>query len=134
MSRVKTPIPPPIKDKTLGFSVGTGVIVWAIHLMAVYVFVALACGRGWLEFGKLSISGVNLILIILTIPAVILIVVAGIVSYRGWRKLREHKGVGEDSQHKRYQFMLLSGAILNLLFSLLVIITLVPSFILPPCQ
>ncbi len=136
MEAVKERTPPPISDSSLWFGVGTGVAVWMLHLMAMYALVALACGRGWLDFTALGLSGMRFTLLILTLLAVALVGSAALTSYRHWRGLRQQATSEQatTTRHKRYVFMTFSGILLNIGFTMLIVMTLVPTFAIPPCQ
>lgn len=116
----------PVRDRTLWFGVGAGVIVWALHFFAIYVLVDQVCRGNW----QVNPQVVSLIL---TVIGVAIVALATLTSYRNWRALRENDE-SFGSARERYRFMSLSGAVLGITFIALMILTFLPVFIVPTCR
>jgi magnesium-transporting ATPase (P-type) len=123
----------PVRDRTLWFSVGTGVVVWVIHFLAIYVVVELVCRQNWLNFTILGISGTQVTTLLITVIGVAIVATAGMVSYQQWRRLRE-ENKDWHSIRERYRFMIFSGLVMNVVFIVLMILTFLPSLVLPVCR
>lgn len=124
---------PPVRDRTLWFGVGAGVIVWGIHFFTTYVLVDQVCRRNWFNFTVLGMPGLHFVLLLLTLIAIAIVATAGVLSYRHWRRLR-----GDDDsfapESERYRFMTFSGMMLSTLFAALIVVTFIPSFFVATCQ
>ncbi|MBE2270472.1 MAG: hypothetical protein IAE80_19705 [Anaerolinea sp.] len=116
----------PMRDRTLWFGVGAGVIVWALHFFAIYVLVDQVCRGNW----QVNAQVVSLVL---TVIGVAIVALATLLSFRSWRKLRAD-GEAYDAAHERYRFMSFSGAVLGVTFIALMILTFVPTFVVPTCR
>lgn len=124
---------PPVRDRTLWFSVGAGVVVWAFHFFASYVLVDQFCRNGWFTVTLLGLPGIQAALLILTLIGVAIVGAAGILSYRHWRSLRG----ADDEFHPstgRYRFMMFIGLVMSTAFIALMLLTAAVSFILPTCR
>lgn len=67
------------------FSLIAGPLVWSVHFLAIYVFTALACARGFFEVELLGIGIVPLVGSLLSLVAIALIADALYISWRRWR-------------------------------------------------
>jgi hypothetical protein len=67
------------------FSLIVGPMVWIAHFLSIYIFTALACARGFFEVEALGLPIVPLVGGAVTLVAVVLIVDAGVLSWRRWR-------------------------------------------------
>lgn len=117
----------PVRDRTLWFGVGTGVIVWALHFFAIYVLVDQVCRGNWQVNAPVVMLG-------LTVIGVAIVASATVISYRSWRALRPAEDPSFAPGRERYRFMMFSGAVLGVTFSALMILTAVPAFIVPTCR
>ena len=124
---------PPVRDRTLWFGVGAGVTVWGIHFFVTYALVDQVCRRNWLNFTVIGLSGTQFVLLLLTLIGVAIGGAAGIISYWHWRRLRA-EGDSFAPESGRYRFMMFSGMVLSILFAALMVLTVIPSFVVPLCQ
>ncbi|NJO85009.1 MAG: hypothetical protein HC828_21155 [Blastochloris sp.] len=121
----------PIRDRTLWFSAGAGIVTWAIHFFVIYVLVDQVCRNGWLNFSVLGLRGLQFTTLILTLAGAVLVAVAALSSYHAWRAVDADDGA---DQNHRYRFLTFSSLVLNITFIALMILTFAPTFIVPPCR
>ena len=67
------------------FTVIAGPLVWTAHFLALYVFTAIACAKGFFHDEILGVRVVQLFGAAATVLAVVLILDAMMLSYRRWR-------------------------------------------------
>jgi hypothetical protein len=114
-----------------GFSVQilfvlSGLIVWAIHLLLIYIFNALACARGFADIDILGIGIAPLAIVVLGVVS--LAVLAGVIAVAA-------TGSGpfgsDDSRSEGFlRYLTISIAALS---GVAVVWETIPVFILPPC-
>ena len=119
--------PPDVKSWQLWFSLAAGTVVWLIHLMIVYPLTSLTCEWGWFPSTVNGLTGLQVVQIIITIIAAIIIAVAGVFAFQNQRRLR-------TQEINRHYFMAQLGLALNILFFALVVVSLVPILSLPVCS
>ena len=66
-------------------SVIAGPLIWSVHFLAIYVFTAIACARGFFHDEILGIRIVPLVGSALSLLAIALIADALYISWRRWR-------------------------------------------------
>lgn len=124
-----TPAPPGIKSRNLWLSLAAGVVVWVIHLFVVYALTSLTCVWGWFPFEVGGLSGLQVVHIVVTIIAALITVMAGFLAFQNKKRLREQ--IPADTN--RHYFMAQLGVALNLLFTALILLSLIPILSLPAC-
>ena len=67
------------------FSLIAGPLIWSVHFLAIYIFTAIACARGFFDAEILGIRIVPLVGSALSLIAIALIADALYVSWRRWR-------------------------------------------------
>ena len=67
-------------------SVIAGPLVWTAHFLTLYIFTAIACAHGFFDDEILGIGIVPLVGGAATLLAVVLILDAGYLSWRRWRR------------------------------------------------
>jgi uncharacterized membrane protein YhaH (DUF805 family) len=101
------------------FSLIIGPMVWAVHLLIVYIMAAIACAHGFFDDEILGIRIVQLIGGAATLLALALILDALVLSWRRWRgrpfdgepaPLPPHDGADVAS---RRRFMAYAGVLLS---------------------
>lgn len=111
----------------LWFGVGAGPLVWAAHFSAAYLLVTWACIGTLPWSASLWLHGV-------TVLALIVIVVAGVLSWRAWRALgTSFDSDFEDGNASRKKFMAMSGTLLNIWFFVVIATSDVTLLTLPSC-
>jgi uncharacterized membrane protein len=121
--------PAGVKGWQLWFSLLAGTIIWVIHLMIVYPLTSLTCEWGWFPFTVGRFSGLQIVQIVVTVAASLLTVVAGVLAFRNRQQLMEEGSLETD----RHRFMATLGLALNILFTALILIALIPIISLPAC-
>lgn len=123
--------PAGVRSWQLWFSLAAGTVVWMIHLTAVYALTSLTCEWGWFgaSYGTAGPSGLQVVQIVLTAIAAAITIIAGVLAVRGLRRMR-----GDDPEAAgRHVFMARLGIGLNILFTALIVISIVPVLTLPQC-
>ncbi len=121
--------PPGVKRWQLWFSLGAGVALWGLHLMIVYPITSLTCEWGWFPFSVGVLSGLQFVQIVVTVIAAAATLLAGYFALQNLQRL----GNGEVPDANRHRFMAYLGITLNILFFMLIVVTLIPIALLPPC-
>lgn len=121
--------PPGIKSWQLWFSLAAGVVTWSLHLMIVYPLTSLTCEWGWFPFTAGGLTGLKVVQIVVTVIAAAITVVAGFLAFQNQRRLRD----GETVETNRHFFMARLGFALNILFTALIVFSLIPIVSLPQC-
>jgi hypothetical protein len=109
-------------------------IAWAVLHMFDYLWIETACTAGLLGGTVLGLTGVAWVVLIATMLAVLVSVIAGIGAYRRSRAYRdpEDKDAVTTVEAPSY-FVARSGILVSVLFTLLIILTALPVFVMPPC-
>jgi hypothetical protein len=112
-----------------------GTFIWAFYLVFVYSLTSLTCYWDWFVtpegyFGP----GLKVTQTIATVIALGLIAYFGFVAYNEWR----HPGMEENSEanetkEARNPLLAFVTVLLNGLYLLIIIVSLFPIFMLPPC-
>jgi hypothetical protein len=105
----------PLLDVAFGF------FVWMLHLVAIYVAAALACGLGVVGAGALSPAGLVTALAIATVAAAAIV---ALHALRRWRGLR-------DRPERRFRMAVTVGA--DAIAIVAIVWQLVAIGLVPPC-
>jgi hypothetical protein len=121
--------------RQLWFSLGTGAVLWSVHLVASYALVGIACERGLLlnVFWQ-EMNGVRWTLLIFTLVTAAIVLYATILAYANWRHLSPAAHTNGEQPAGRFRFMALLGVLLNLHFFVSVLLSIFPSLFLPLCD
>lgn len=115
--------------KTGGFLFGFGLlgapIAWLLHLSVSYFLVTLACtgDSGTPRWG----------ILVATFGFAIVAASAGMVAYRGWRRLPSPAGSDGEPGASRGRFLLVTGMLLAGLFVVLIVLAGLPPLFVPAC-
>ncbi len=121
--------PTGVKSWQLWFSLVAGTVVWALHLMIVYPLTSLTCEWGWFPFTVGTLTGLQVVQIVATVISGLITLIAGVFAFRN----RQHLMNDDSLEINRHRFMAELGLALNIIFTALIVISLVPIFLLPPC-
>ncbi len=117
-------------NRSLWFSLLAGPVVYSLHFMLVYFVVEAACRTDLLRFSFWGLNGIALMVVTLTLLAALINGLAGGLAYRNWHARKE----SEDGTRGSYApFMALVGVSLNALFTVTILVTGLPAFVLQPC-
>lgn len=106
-------------------------IVWACQLLLDYgLDEAVACAPGNRTRGLFFNTGIDTVIQIVNAVATVLGVLAFVVSYRCYRKLRQ----GDSTVANRARWMAIAGMFDSVLFGMLILMKFVPVFFLHRCQ
>lgn len=122
-------------SRTLWLGLFFSPVIWAIFHLAGYMISEAGCRTAFLSSRLGGISAMMLALLVLTGIALVAILWNGWWSYRSWRYYAE-KSPEEQyplQASDRDEFLALSGLLLSGLFSLLVLLTAYPFFVLNAC-
>ncbi len=117
--------------RQLWYSLATGAVVWSLHLIISYMLSSLACERGLFQAVWNGYTLSRWIVIGLTVLSILLVSYAGIVAYRNWQQLRRGNG---SEPAGRFRFMAYAGIVLNGIFLLSILISLIPTLLMPLCE
>ena len=116
--------------RSLWFGLLAGPIVYSVHFLVVYLLVEAACKADLLHFSVLSFNGIAVSVLVLTILAALINLVAGVLTYRTWQRRKDIEG---GTQGSYAPFMALVGVWLNGLFAITILATGIPPLFLQPC-
>lgn len=121
--------PTGVKSWQLWFSLVTGIVVWVVHLMIVYPLTSLTCEWGWFQYTAGSLTGLQIVQIIVTLVAGGITLIAAVLAFRNRQRLINN----ESLEVNRHRFMAALGLALNIMFTALIVIALIPILSLPQC-
>jgi hypothetical protein len=100
-----------------------GPAAWGLNLMVNYSLVKPACA-----------AGSPLVLTAVSVAALAVTCAGAVGSWRCWLKLRDVGTTEGGRIVDRSYFVALAGIVLNLFFVLLISVSVVPHFVLSPCE
>jgi hypothetical protein len=105
-------------------------LAWGAHLILGDGIFELGCSRG---FSQKAIFGIDLTTwaIVETAAMGVITIVAGLLSYRAWQRLRSENN---GTAHGRATAMAIMGMASSLLYLLIILFGLVPSLLLQSCE
>jgi hypothetical protein len=114
-----------------------GPIFWSAHFLVSYAWVEFAC-RARLVVLDSTILGLTVLswsFLILTFIAVLATLYVGWAAYLSWRQMRDSQETNELDTWvvESRRFMALSGILLSVLFSLVILLSGLPALVLGPC-
>jgi hypothetical protein len=121
-------------DRQTWRSLLLGAVIWFLHQNVVYSMTSLACKWGWFPRTIAGIPELQFIQIVLTILSAVLLVVLIYLPWRNWRRFqtdRDH--VLRDTENDRRPLMSFVTMLVNAVFLLFVMASLVPVMALNPC-
>jgi hypothetical protein len=115
-----------------------GAGIWFLHLNVVYGLSSLACKWDWLSFTVAGVTGLQLVNTLLTLAALALLAVTIYWPWRHWRSFQSEKPPGNphllrDTEKDRRPLVAFITMLLNSLFFLFVLASLVPLYALNVC-
>jgi hypothetical protein len=131
-------MPPPLRHgstRVMTSFIG-GTAVWVIYFMFVYALTSLTCYWGWFmtatgEYGP----GLKTIQVVATVIAVALNALLAFLAYGDWQHTRtEQDHAGSETIAARTPMLAFVALLLNALYILIILVSLVPIFVLPACK
>jgi len=126
-----------VKDRSTWLSLLAGVVIWFLHLNTINALTSLTCEWGWFPFTIAGIAGLRFIHIVVSLIAALGIAAIIVLSWRGWRNWQAAQA---DAQHTlvqtgadRHPLMAFVTMLLNGLFLVYVLASLVMVLVLNPC-
>jgi hypothetical protein len=105
--------------------------IWLVHFLAIWMIAEWGCLAGWTHFTILGFQSVAVLLVSATCIALPLIIAAGLVSWRIWRRART--SAKDYEADNRSAYMGLGGVALSILFVFAAILESLPALLLHPC-
>jgi hypothetical protein len=105
--------------------------VWLVHILALWMIAEWGCLAGWAHYTILGVQAVTLLLVIATCVALPLVIAAGLVAWRTWRRARA--SANDRGSENRSAYMGLGGIALSTLFGFAIILESLPALLLSPC-
>ncbi len=128
------PFPSSVSRGQMVFALLGGLVAWALHLITVYGPVSFACQRNALMGRVAGLTTLQVIQLVATIVAAVIVLGAALTALQGWRRLRdEANGQSFVMNGSPYPFLMFVGFLLNGLFLLSIIASLLPILIIEPC-
>lgn len=125
---------PRIDDRRTWQSLLFGLLVWFLHLNVVYPLTSLACHWGWFPFTIAGIPGLKVIQLLVTVAAALLLILMIIVPWRNWRPFwKDDDALMRQTEADRRPLIGYVTMLLNALFLLFVLASVVPVLTLNPC-
>jgi hypothetical protein len=123
------------------WSLAGGTATWAVHLAAVYALTSLACERGLLMGQVAGLPALHLAVTVITAAAAAAIGICLWGAHGAWRHAHRQQdapagsgaGVLAVAEHDGWALLALLALLLNTLFLVAVLVTLLPAFVVPPC-
>jgi hypothetical protein len=114
-----------------------GPILWSAHFLISYAWIEFAC-RVRLLILHSTILGLTVLswsVLLFTLLAVLATLYVGWSAYRSWRQISELKETNELESWgvESRRFMAISGILLSMLFSLVILLSGLPALVLGPC-
>jgi hypothetical protein len=113
----------------LWFALLGGAAAWAVHFMAAYLLMEVACRAGWQQRGALGLNGAALALLGATLIALPVVVASGLVARRALRDAQARSETKDGYRAHLGQ----AGSVLALIFTLAIVAETVPALVLMPC-
>ena len=111
----------------LGYSVLVGPILWFAYFIFVYALSEFGCRANFTNWWYFPPETIRLWIILVAIPVLLLVALGIFLGYGG---LRQH----DTSEENEGSFLASSGILLSGLFLFIIIMTALPSLILPVCH
>jgi hypothetical protein len=112
-------------------------VLWSVHFLVSYAWVEFACRVRLLVLDStvLGLTVLSWSVLIFTLLAVLATLYVGLSAYRSWLRIRESKEMDELESWgvESRRFMGLSGILLSILFSLVILLSGLPALVLGPC-
>lgn len=105
-----------------------GPLAWSLQLVFAYALVEGAC-----RLGAPGATGLTVGLVGLTVAAALPTAATLWKSYGEWQRERASEGQAERREEERQRFLLFLSLVVNVLFLVLILLTLVPAALLRPC-
>jgi hypothetical protein len=126
MTSSVTPSEPQVTPLQVFISFLAPPVLWALHLMISYFLVTLDCTTSW-NGGGTAIALVTILLGAATAGA-------GLVAWRGWRRIRDEMMPGEILDPVRIRgFLIFSGVLLAPPFTLMIVLAGMSPLFAPMC-
>jgi hypothetical protein len=121
--------------RSLWFGLLAGPIAWSIYFLVGYGLTEFVCKLGQLEFRIWGLAALSAIIMGLTLVALLVTLYAGFLAYRNWQRVKEDEPeeVQPSPPEENSRFLALVGLLLSGLFSLVILLTGIPTFFLSPC-
>jgi hypothetical protein len=114
----------------LWFAVLGPPLAWTVQLLVGYYLSSLNCKSQFSGFQLLGVSGFKVLIVVLSLVAALVTVAAGLTGWRRWRDTGAVESRTDEGLSGRVAFMALGGALLSMLFLLLIILSAIPSMVL----
>lgn len=119
--------------RTVWWSLVGGIVVWSLHLMIVYPLTSLACERGLFTGTVAGILELNLIQIITTVIAALIVAGLGLLALRAWRRTQVPAGGVQTAKGGSHHLIAFVAMLLNGMFLISILLAFVPIVVLQAC-
>lgn len=109
----------------------SGLMLWALHFVAVYVLFSLACAFGWPDARIGIVNALNAFLVVIAVPW---LAALGLLGWSSWRYGRRLRARGDSSHPARHAISMSTAATLIQTISALGVLWVsLPIFLSHPC-
>lgn len=116
------------------FAVLGGMTAWAIHFWLVFGLVEIVCRTDFGEFSALGLSGLQLLLTVVTVIFGVIALAAAIVAYGVQARAGPITDPDSEQSGSLSHFMGRTGLLLNGFFLTAIVLSVVPAFVLRLCE
>jgi hypothetical protein len=116
-------------EARLWFALLGSAAAWAVHFLAVYMLLEIACPAGWQTRALLGLNGAAAAVLLAGLAALPVVVASGLAARRAMREGPDDRGDG--GAYPRH--LGLAGVVLAGIFFLAIVAETVPALFLGPC-
>jgi hypothetical protein len=115
-----------------------GPLIWFLHLNTFYAVASVTCKWGWQSFRIAGLPALQLVEVIISLAALLLLARLIIVPWRNWRRFQaekppENPRMLHDTEKDRRPLVAFVALLLNSAFFVFVVASFVPVLALNPC-
>ncbi len=128
-----------IDARLTALSLFLGITIWFLHLNTLNALTSVSCNWGWFSSSIAGMPGLRFVQLIITLVAIVLMLLFIYLPFRIWRRSLTEKPTDaphllQDTEKDRRPMIAFIAMLLNCLFFLFVIASLVPMFALNACS
>lgn len=129
-------------EPSLWFALLGSAAAWAVHFMAVYLLLEVACRAGWQRWQLLGLNGASAAVVLAGLVALPVVVASGLAARRALARGSGRKGgagphgavdADDDDTEAYPRHLGLAGVVLAGIFLLAIIAETAPALVLSPC-
>ncbi len=125
-------------ERQTQLSLFLGIAIWFLHLNLVNALISISCKWGWFTFPVAGLSGLQFVEVFISLLTILVMLFLVYLPWRHWRSFQKKEPttnphlLDETENHTRSLVAFIT-MLLNGFFTLYIIATVVPAFILKAC-